>query len=131
VTCLFAVLDPSSGVLCYANAGHDTPFQRTSEGLLELKARGMPLGVFPGSSYEEIETTLSPGDGILMYSDGLIEAHNPQGEMFDTPRLCEFLSGQPFEAGVIDLLNQRLVDFTGPEWEQEDDVTLVTLIRSG
>jgi serine phosphatase RsbU (regulator of sigma subunit) len=131
VTCLFAVLDPSSGVLCYANAGHDTPFQRTSEGLLELKARGMPLGVFPGSSYEEMETTLSPGDGILMYSDGLIEAHNPQGEMFDTPRLCEFLSGQPFEAGVIDLLNQRLVDFTGPEWEQEDDVTLVTLIRSG
>jgi serine phosphatase RsbU (regulator of sigma subunit) len=129
VTCLFTVLDPSSGRLRLANAGHDMPFHRTSDGLLELKARGMPLGIFPGSSYEEIETILSVGDGLLMCSDGLVEAHNPQGEMFDTPRLCKLLTGQPFDAGIIDFLLEQLADFTGPGWEQEDDVTLVTLKR--
>jgi serine phosphatase RsbU (regulator of sigma subunit) len=130
VTCLFAVLETSTGRLRLANAGHETPFQRTSDSLQELKARGMPLGVFPGSYYEEIETTLSPGDGVLLYSDGLVEAHNPQGEMFDTPRLCELLSNQPFNIGVIEVLNRHLAEFTGPEWEQEDDVTLVTVKRS-
>ena len=129
VTCLFTVLDPISGRLRLANAGHDMPFHRTADGLLELKARGMPLGIFPGSSYEEIETTLSVGDGLLMCSDGLVEAHNPQGEMFDIHRLSEVLVSQPFEAGIIDFLMESLAEFTGPGWEQEDDVTLVTLKR--
>jgi serine phosphatase RsbU (regulator of sigma subunit) len=129
VTCLFTVLDPVSGRLRLANAGHDMPFHRTSDGLLELQARGMPLGIFPGSIYEEIETTLSVGDGLLMCSDGLVEAHNPQGEMFDIHRLSEVLASQPFDAGIIDFLMKRLADFTGPAWEQEDDVTLVTLKR--
>jgi serine phosphatase RsbU (regulator of sigma subunit) len=129
VTCLFTVLDPVSGRLRLANAGHDMPFHRTSNGLLDLHARGMPLGIFPGSSYEEIETSLSVGDGLLMCSDGLVEAHNPQGEMFDIHRLSDLLANRPFDAGVIDFLMEQLADFTGPGWEQEDDVTLVTLKR--
>src|SRR3712207_8824767 len=53
----------------------------------ELRARGMPLGLMPAMGYEEKETSLMPGAGVLFYSDGLVEAHDPEGEMFGFPRL--------------------------------------------
>src|SRR5215211_4616266 len=87
VTCFYAMLDPQSGHLVYANAGHNLPCCRHEHAVTELKARGMPLGLMPEMSYEEKETVLVPGEGVLFYTDGLIEAHNPQREMFGTPRL--------------------------------------------
>jgi serine phosphatase RsbU (regulator of sigma subunit) len=97
VTCFYAILEPESGRLSYANAGHTLPYcRRHDEGRTdELVARGMPLGLMPGMSYEEKETALLPGDGALFCTDGLVEAHNPQGEMFGTPRLRCFLSERP------------------------------------
>src|SRR3712207_4810182 len=83
VTCFYAILDPKSGSLTYANAGHDLPYLRRRNGdAEELRARGMPLGLMPGMSYEEKETELDAGEGVLFYSDGLVEAHDPHGEMF-------------------------------------------------
>ena len=76
VTCLYAVLDPDSGRLEYANAGHDLPIHRSADGIDELWATGMPLGLMPGSTYEEKEISLLPGESVLFYSDGLVEAHN-------------------------------------------------------
>jgi len=88
VTCFYAILDPKSGTLSYANAGHDVPYLHRSGGACEeLMARGMPLGLMPVMSYEEKETVLDAGDGALFYSDGLVEAHGPAGEMFGFPRL--------------------------------------------
>ena len=87
VTCLYAVLDPSDGRLQFANAGHDLPFLRNEEGIQELRATGMPLGLMPGMTYEQKEFTVKPGDSLLMYSDGLVEAHNERREMFGLPRL--------------------------------------------
>src|SRR5919199_1746884 len=88
VTCLYAILDPRSGRLTYANAGHDLPYRRTSSGgAEELRATGMPLGLLPGMGYEEKEIVLERGDSVLFYSDGLVEAHDPQREMFGFPRL--------------------------------------------
>ena len=87
VTCLYAVLDPESGRLRYANAGHNLPYLATADGVTELRASGMPLGAMPGMAYEENEAYLAPGDSILLHSDGLAEAHNPAGEMFGFPRL--------------------------------------------
>ena len=84
VTCLYAVLDPSTGHLCYANAGHDLPYCCTAAGVTELRARGMPLGLMPSMQYEEKETVLQPGDTLLLYSDGLVEAHAPDREMLTT-----------------------------------------------
>ena len=125
VTCLYAILDPATGLLLYANAGHDLPYRRHGNDVSELRATGMPLGLMPGMNYEEKETFLEPGDSILFYSDGLAEAHNPQREMFGFPRLMALL--QQTNSGVIDFLLGQLAAFTGPNWEQEDDVTLVTL----
>jgi predicted ester cyclase len=87
VTCFYAILDPKSGSLTYANAGHDLPYLCRNGEAEELMARGMPLGLMPGMSYEEKETILQAGEAALLYSDGLVEAHDPKGEMFGFPRL--------------------------------------------
>jgi predicted ester cyclase len=133
ITCLYAILEPESGHLVYANAGHDLPYRRRverNEGAEELRARGMPLGLMPGMRYEEKETVLEPGDGVLFYSDGLVEAHNPHREMFGFPRLRALLSERDEERSLVDFLLEELYSFTGENWEQEDDITLVTLRRS-
>src|SRR5918995_1086356 len=72
VTCFYAVLDPESGLLRYANAGHDLPYLHHHDGdCEELRARGMPLGLMPGMSYEQKETILHTGEAAFFYSDGL------------------------------------------------------------
>jgi serine phosphatase RsbU (regulator of sigma subunit)/predicted ester cyclase len=132
VTCFYAILYPENGRLVYANAGHNLPCCRHEEhAVVELNARGMPLGLMPQMNYEEKETVLVPGEGVLFYTDGLIEAHNPRGEMFGTPRLRSLLRERP-EGGteLSATLMEELERFTGEEWEQEDDITLLTLERS-
>ncbi|WP_374686714.1 SpoIIE family protein phosphatase [Promineifilum sp.] len=130
VTCLYALLEPASGTLVFANAGHDLPYHRTREGVFELRARGMPLGLLPGMQYEEKEATLRPGDCLLLYSDGLVEAHSPSREMFGFPRL-QGLMGESVNGNLVPFLLDRLHAFTGPDWEQEDDVTMVLLQAHG
>ena len=127
VTCLYAILDPASGRLEYANAGHDLPYRRHHGTVSELRATGMPLGLMPGMAYEEKEITLTPGESILFYSDGLVEAHNTRRQMFGFPHLMKLLDEIPGETPIIDYLLAELASFTGNDWEQEDDVTLVTL----
>lgn len=129
VACLYAIFDPSTGHFWFANAGHNLPAQRTAQGVIEHKARGMPLGILPDMPYEEAETFLAPGDSILLYSDGLVEAHNARREMFGFPRLRHLLALHAAEENMIDWLKTELATFTGPAWEQEDDVTLVMLAR--
>jgi serine phosphatase RsbU (regulator of sigma subunit)/anti-sigma regulatory factor (Ser/Thr protein kinase) len=126
-TCLYALLDPASGCLRYANAGHNLPYQRTREGVKELRATGMPLGLMPGMTYEEKEAVLETGDCIILYSDGLVEAHNEEGEIFGFPMLRELLGESRNGAETIEFLLEKLAEFTGPDWVQEDDVTFVTL----
>lgn len=129
VTCLYAILDPVNGRLEYANAGHDLPYRRHGGQVSELRATGMPLGLMPGMAYEEKEITLTPGESILFYSDGLVEAHNERRQMFGFPHLIKLLADVPGDTPTIDYLLAELADFTGPDWEQEDDVTLVILQR--
>jgi serine phosphatase RsbU (regulator of sigma subunit)/anti-sigma regulatory factor (Ser/Thr protein kinase) len=129
VTCLYAILDPASGKLVYANAGHPPPYQSNPEEVTELRARGMPLGLIPEMEYEEMETTLAPGDSVFFYSDGLIEAHNPQEDMFGFPLLRQVLTQNRCNEDLVQCFLGELDDFTGPDWEQEDDVTFLTLQR--
>jgi serine phosphatase RsbU (regulator of sigma subunit) len=141
ITCLYAILDLKSGVLRYANAGHDLPYRRRSTshgaggagggGAEELRATGMPLGLLPGMSYEEKEIILQRGDTVLFYSDGLVEAHDPHREMFGFPRLQGLVGAHRSDGpSLVNFLLSELRRFTGQEWEQEDDITLVTLDRS-
>jgi serine phosphatase RsbU (regulator of sigma subunit) len=91
----------------------------------------MPLGLMPGMPYEEKETILALGDSTLISSDGLVEAHDPQGEMFGFPRLRRLIAEHAAEEGsLVDFLMDELRSFTGEGWEQEDDITLLTLRRS-
>jgi serine phosphatase RsbU (regulator of sigma subunit)/anti-sigma regulatory factor (Ser/Thr protein kinase) len=130
VTCLYALLDPASGRLRWANAGHNLPYQRCQNNVIELRATGMVLGVMPDMQYEEKEAFLNPNDTILFYTDGIVEAHNPQEEMFGYPHLQALVAHYPTRgAALIDSLLAELATFTGPTWEQEDDVTLVILER--
>lgn len=129
VTCLYVLLEPESGRVTYANAGHNLPYLRTSDGVLELRATGMPLGLMPGMKYEEREWVIDPGQSFLLHSDGLVEAHSPDREMFGFPRLMGLVGKNPGGAGLLDVLLDELARFTGPDWEQEDDVTLVTVSR--
>ncbi len=130
VTCLYAILDPASGRLRFANAGHDLPYRRHGTGAVELRATGMPLGLLPGMGYEENETIVEPGDTVLFYSDGIVEAHNPRREMFSFGRLQTLVAEHRGGAPLIEFLLAELARFTGAGWEQEDDVTMVTLQRA-
>jgi serine phosphatase RsbU (regulator of sigma subunit)/anti-sigma regulatory factor (Ser/Thr protein kinase) len=132
VTCFYGILDPESGRLVYANAGHDPPYLQRDGDAQELRARGMPLGLMPGMPYEEKEAVLAAGDDLLFYSDGLVEAHDPEGEMFGFPRLRKLIMAQSAGSGeeLVDFLLAELTRFTGTDSEQEDDITLVTLGRS-
>jgi steroid delta-isomerase-like uncharacterized protein len=130
VTCFYAILNPKSGTLSYANAGHDLPYLWHSGECEELRARGMPLGLMPGMSYEEKEIVLQEGDSALLYTDGLVEAHDPQREMFGFPRLQALLSEHgKEESSLEEALLEELYSFVGEGWEQEDDITLLTLRR--
>ena len=124
---------PGDGPPRYANAGHDLPYRRKASagGAEELRATGMPLGLLPGMAYEEKEIVLDRGDSVLFYSDGLVEAHDPQREMFGFPRLQGLVAGhRSGGAAMVNFLLSELARFTGEDWEQEDDITLVTLERS-
>jgi serine phosphatase RsbU (regulator of sigma subunit) len=131
VTSFYAILDPSAGRLRYANAGHDLPYMHhNGEGARELRATGMPLGLMPEMSYEEKDVDLREGDSVLFYSDGLVEAHDPHYEMFGFPRLGAIIAEHGKERSLVDSLLEALYAFTGEGWEQEDDITLLTIQRS-
>jgi predicted ester cyclase len=130
VTCFYAILDPESASLSYANAGHDLPYLWHGGDAEELRARGMPLGLMPGMDYEEGEVSLREGDSVLFYSDGLVEAHDPEGDMFGFPRLRALVAEHGEERSLGEFLMEELYTFVGEGWEQEDDITLLTLKRS-
>ena len=129
VTCLYGVLEPETGRVVFANAGHNLPYVRTADGVIELRATGLPLGLMPGIVYEETEGFVGQGDAMLLYSDGLVEQHGPGREMYGFPRLREaMVTG---DAGAFSWTDcSTAAGLHRPGMEQEDDITLVTLRRS-
>jgi len=130
VTCLYMVLEPATGRVVYANAGHNLPYVRTADGVIEFRATGMPLGLMPGMTYEERTSNIGRGETVLLYSDGIVEAHDPDGEMYGFPRLRANMATELAGTELIDEILERLHVFTGRDWEQEDDITMVVLRRS-
>jgi serine phosphatase RsbU (regulator of sigma subunit)/anti-sigma regulatory factor (Ser/Thr protein kinase) len=131
VTCLLVFLEPASGRMVIANAGHNLPYVRSADRVTEVRATGMPLGLLPGVTYEETKAVIEPGSTVLLYSDGIVEAHGPEREMYGFPRLREeFGTLDVPGSDVIDRVLEHLHAFTGPGWEQEDDITMVALRRA-
>ena len=129
VTCLIAVLEPATGRLCFANAGHNLPLVRGKDGVRSLRARGMPLGLLPEMVYEEQETVIEPGEVLMFYSDGIVEARNPQRELFGDRRLAAHLGAWTPARGLTDSLCEVVAQFTGPGRDQEDDITMFVVER--
>jgi serine phosphatase RsbU (regulator of sigma subunit) len=129
VTCLYIALDPATGRVRFANAGHNLPYLSAEGGVVELRATGMPLGLLPGSTYELKDAVVPSGTRLLLHSDGLAEAHNHEHEMFGFPRVIKVMENCDRDDDLIEALLVELDRFTGPDWEQEDDITLVTLER--
>lgn len=129
VTCFYAILDAPSGRMSFANAGQNLPLMRSGDRVTELMARGMPLGLMAEMEYEEGEVVVSPGDGVLFYSDGLVEAHDQHGEMFGKARAIDRFQSHPGGAPLLDYLVESLIGFAGTDGAKDDDVTLVALKR--
>jgi len=131
VTCLAMVLDPPTGAVEFANAGHNLPYVRAADGTVrELRATGMPLGLMPGMTYEQNRAVIAPGEQLLLYSDGLTEQHDKSGEMFGFGRTEQLVARSKPGEELTDLCLSELARFTGPDVEQEDDITLVWLQRT-
>jgi sigma-B regulation protein RsbU (phosphoserine phosphatase) len=89
-TAFVGALDPASGVLRYANAGHNPPLVVRAAGEVEeLPATGVPIALLPEAAYEAAEARLAPGDTLVLYTDGIVEAANPEGEEYGAERLAD------------------------------------------
>jgi sigma-B regulation protein RsbU (phosphoserine phosphatase) len=93
VTAFLAIYTPTTFRLTYASAGHPAPLKRTAAGVASLDgSANLPLGIEPTTVFDEACTTLVEGDTLLLYTDGITDARNRQGELFDTPRLQKELA---------------------------------------
>jgi serine phosphatase RsbU (regulator of sigma subunit) len=131
VTLFYAELDPKAGALAFVNAGHNPPIIIHESGTVEqLSSGGLPLGIIPDTEYREGRTQLQPGDVLVIYSDGVSEAINPQGEEFGPDRLCRVVSANvnATAAGIRDKIESALTTFVEGT-PANDDITLVIVKR--
>ncbi len=130
VTAFYGQYDPASGRLVYVNAGHPPPLVLRAGGALEWLGRpgGTALGVVPGLTYEEGVVDLAPGDTVLVFTDGVTEAVNAEGQEFGQPRVSALFDGRPAAAAheAIERLLARL-DRHAQDVEPYDDITCLAL----
>jgi len=131
ITFFAAILDPATGELRYGNAGHNPALVVRADGRIErLDTAGMVLGILKHSRYEELHTTLAPGDLLVLYSDGVTEAVNPAGEEFDEKRLEEVVLARRGGAAqeIAAAIHDAVAEFAGGA-AQADDVTVLIAKR--
>lgn len=132
VTLFYAILKPSSGQVCYVNAGHMPPLVvRAEEGITErVTPHGMAMGVLPGIDYDEHTLHMRPGDTLVLYSDGVIEASDSDMNMFGRDRLMELVTAHRARSAdeLARIIDETIDGFVGGA-EQFDDFTLVVARR--
>jgi sigma-B regulation protein RsbU (phosphoserine phosphatase) len=129
-TFFLARFDPLTLDLGFSNAGHNWPVVLRGQGQRHFLERGgTVLGILEGAEFEEDRIRLQPGDRLVLYTDGLTEAMNAQGEQFGEQRVCEFVEGLPRDLGAKEVAERtlgRLREFLG-DCEPQDDITLLVL----
>ncbi len=133
VTVFYAILDPVSGRLTYANAGHNPPFclgPRRNPHPLRLAATGFPLGILPRATWQQVTIQLEPGDVLALYTDGVTEAQDELHELFGEERLVHVLQSVSAKSAVFidDKIFAAVYDFVG-QAPQVDDITLMIVLR--
>jgi sigma-B regulation protein RsbU (phosphoserine phosphatase) len=134
VTILYAVYDPESGLVTYANGGHNNPMLVHANGTSQElpMTGGIALGVMPGLEYNQASITLEPGDSLVLYTDGVSEAMNSSGEEFGMDRFRQiFVETPPSSARQVNELILRAVSEFAGGIPQSDDVTCLVLHRIG
>ena len=129
ITLFIAELDPATGIIKYINAGHNPPLIGRKDGTVEqLESGGFPLGILPSAEFDLGETELSDGESLVVYSDGVTEAVNPEDEEFEMHRLIEVIKNNlsASAAGIRDKVESALSEFTRSA-PANDDITLVIL----
>jgi sigma-B regulation protein RsbU (phosphoserine phosphatase) len=130
ITMTYLSYDTSTGRLRYTNAGHPPSllFRPSSSAFLELDAEGLILGVQRGVHFEEPSLRIESGDLLLLYTDGIIEAEDPSGELFGTSRLREVLVREHLlsATGVIGAVLDAVCSFTG-SCSFQDDISMLVL----
>jgi len=128
VTCLYAVLAPLAGEIRLASAGHPLPLRHNDAGIREIEVYGLPLGLKPDADYDEVTVSINPGDTLLLYTDGVIEAMNSSRQMFGLERLTAFMQREGH--GTAEMLVERAWTaaraFSG-QAGQDDDITVMVL----
>ena len=134
VTFIISVLDPKTGVLTYANAGHMPLLVRHADGSADEYGEaeiGVPIGVMQGFPYEAKDYEMQPGDSIVLYTDGVSEAMNPESDLYGTPELIDFVKKTGGSAEVLGKAIREDVRRHANGREQNDDVTLMVISRAG
>jgi len=134
VTVFYGVLDPSSGELTYANAGHNPPYlldARDRDAIDELERTGVPLGILDSATWQQQTVHLAPGAVLLLYTDGITEAQDAQDSFFDEERLQDVARASlgRTAAEVQEAVVARVGAFVGAA-PQSDDMALVVVVRS-
>jgi serine phosphatase RsbU (regulator of sigma subunit) len=133
VTLFYGVLDPATGRLTYANAGHPPPYIISPDknpSIDALPRTGMPLGISEGEEWTSSSTRVPPGGTFLLYTDGILDAQNHSGEFYGEQQMLDFIReqrGQPAQT-VQGSLMSSVYTFAGTA-RQVDDITLMVLIR--
>ena len=132
LTLFYAELDQTTGDLFYANAGHNPPIVARATGQVErLDATGLPIGIIHEATYEEACVRLWPGDGLIVFSDGITESVNAFGEEFGDDRLIEVVTKNLSASAskIRDRIDEALSRFVGSA-SAVDDMTLLILKRA-
>ena len=129
ISLFYGKLCPQSRMLEYTNAGHNPPLLvRAGADPIPLDKGGLVLGLLPRVDYESDKVELRPGDVLVLYTDGTVEAENPAGEQYSTQRLATVVSShlQQSPRGLIDTIYTSVVEFSGTP-HLADDVTLLVV----
>jgi serine phosphatase RsbU (regulator of sigma subunit) len=132
VTCIFALLDPETGVLDYAIAGHNLPliFRNEKHEVEKLSKGGIALGVVENYNYEDCRVTINAGDNLLLYTDGVTEAFSSSGELFSESRLIEAVKNQSHDSAHQFLQDlEDLIDTFRQGEPASDDLTMIAIHR--
>jgi sigma-B regulation protein RsbU (phosphoserine phosphatase) len=130
VTVFYCILDPKTGVLRYANGGHNQPYVRRAAGPIESLdgAGGLVLGAMPGVKYPTHTAQLLRGDRLVLYTDGVTEAFNPTEELYGAERLVDevHVHGGGTPTALVERICQSVTNFAGLA-PQSDDITVTVL----
>ncbi|MFL5805349.1 MAG: PP2C family protein-serine/threonine phosphatase [Roseiflexaceae bacterium] len=131
VTVFYGILDPAYGMLTYCNAGHNPPYRlRDGAEPLPLRNTGIPLGIERQTAWAVETVALEPGDTLVLYTDGVSEAQNGNGEFFEVDRLLDAVrSSRERTAEAVQGAILAAVDRFAGEAPQYDDVTLLIAVR--